>query len=144
MIKKTLYLFITLLVIGTTLKAQSADEKAVAEGVKLLNKGLITRDKKLLENIAAPELSYGHSTGDIQNKAEFVDAVMRGAPIYRDIIVTNQTIKIAGDNAIVRHMQVTKLTKSGVKSEIHIGNLLVWHKYNGQWKLIVKQGYKLQ
>ena len=40
MIKRALYLFITLLITGTTLKAQIKDEKAVSERVKLFNKGL--------------------------------------------------------------------------------------------------------
>ena len=129
---------------NTAAKAQSADEKAVAANCKLLNQGLITRNKKLLESLAANGLNYGHSNGDVENKAVFVKNVMDKKVIYVSINVPNQTIQIDGNNAIVRQTQELKVIKAGKQTDLKIGNLLIWHKEGKNWKLLVKQGYKLQ
>ena len=44
--------------------AQSKDEKEVAARVETLRKAMQDADKSALENIAAEELSYGHSNKD--------------------------------------------------------------------------------
>ena len=131
-------------VFGTAAKAQSADENAVASNCKLLNQGLISRNKHLLESLAANGLSYGHSNGDVETKAVFVKNVMNKKVTYVAINIPNQTISIVGDNAIVRQVQELKLIKDGKKTDLKIGNLLIWHKEAKTWKLVAKQGYKLQ
>lgn len=127
----------------TAAKAQSADEKSVAANCKLLNQGLITRNKKLLENLATDELSYCHSNGDVENKTAFVKNVMDKKVIYEAINIPQQTIQIAGNNAIVRQTQELKVIKAGKKIDLKIGNLLIWQKQGKTWKLLAKQGYKL-
>ena len=103
--KKILYLITLLVTVTITLKAQTADEKAVAEAGKQLNQGLITRNIKLLENLTAPELSYGHSNGNIENRTAFLKAVSAGNVRYLSINASKQTIQVTGDNAITRHIQ---------------------------------------
>lgn len=143
MMKKILYLFALLVILNITAKAQTADEKAVADAGIQLNQGLINRDIKSLEDLVAPELSYGHSSGAVETKATFLEAVAKGPVKYLAINVTNQTIQVTGDNAVTRHTQDLDLVNNGTPTKLKIGNLLVWHKYNGKWKLIVKQGFKL-
>lgn len=143
MMKKILYLFTLLLALTITVQAQTADEKAVAEAGSQLNQGLINRDIKLLDDLVAPELSYGHSSGNIETKTTFLEAVSKGPVRYLAINLTNQTIQVNGDNAITRHTQDLDLVNNGTPSKLKIGNMLVWHKYNGKWKLVAKQGFKL-
>lgn len=75
--KKVLFLLMMLTAFGTIVKAQSVDEKAVAVNCKLLSQGLITRNKALLERLTATKLSYGHSNGDVEDKATFVKKCFR-------------------------------------------------------------------
>lgn len=141
--KRALYLFTLLLSLAVASKAQTADEKAIAEAGNQLNQGLINRDVKLLDDLVAPELSYGHSSGAVEDKAAFLKAVATGPVKYISINLTNQTIQVNGDNAITRHTQDLDLVNNGTPTKLKIGNLLVWHKYNGKWKLVAKQGFKL-
>ena len=143
MMKKVLYLFTLLVILTITAQAQTADEKAVADAGNQLNQGLINRDIKLLDDLVANELSYGHSSGNVENKVAFLEAVSKGPVRYIAINLSNQTIQINGDNAITRHTQDLDLVNNGTPSKLKIGNLLVWHKYNGKWKLVAKQGFKL-
>ena len=56
--------------------AQSADDKALTDTIEELRLGLMNKDKAKLEAVAADNMSYGHSAGRIENKKEFVDAVL--------------------------------------------------------------------
>src|SRR3989337_1316957 len=92
------------LVSTTLLLAQSADEKAVAAAVEKLRKAMIAANKPTLESLVVDELSYGHSSGLVENKAEFVDEFVTGKTVFLDnLTFSDQTIKMAGDAAIVRH-----------------------------------------
>jgi ketosteroid isomerase-like protein len=46
--------------------------------------------------------------------------------------------------AIVRNICSIKGTKDGAPLDIKIGVLMVWKKEGAEWKLLARQGYKLQ
>lgn len=119
------------------------DESAVAAAVDSLNKGILDPEKNLLENIASEGLSYGHSGGKVQNKTEFVNDLINGSFDFQTVNIANQTIKVVGDNAIVRHTFTAKATNAGAPVDLNIGNLLVWRKESGQWKLLARQAFKV-
>lgn len=141
--KKVLCLFIfSFLLVGAT-QAQSKDEKEVASAVEKFNKAMVDADRKVLENITADNLSYGHSSGKVETKAEFVDAVANGPFDFLTLDAEDQTIEMAGDIAVVRHIFVSKAKNNGNPVDVRIGNVLVWQKQKGQWKLLARQAYKL-
>ena len=143
MIKKTIYLFALLLAFTVSVKAQSADENDVDNAGKLLNQGLINRDIKLLSRLTLPNLSYGHSSGAVENKAAFTKAVADGPVRYISIDVADQTVIITGNVAITRQIQTLKLINDGKPTDLKIGNMLIWKKVKNTWKLLAKQGFKL-
>ncbi len=143
MIKKTIYLFALLLALTVTVKAQSADEKNIDNAGKLLNRGLINKDIKLLDRLVLPTLSYGHSSGNVEDKAAFLKAVAGGPVTYVSIDISNQAITITGNVAITRQTQTLKLINDGKPTDLKIGNMLIWKKVNHLWKLLAKQGFKL-
>ncbi len=123
--------------------AQSKHEKAVAKAVETLNKGILDPERSLLENIASEELSYGHSGGKVQNKSEFVNDLLNGSFDFLTVNTSDQKIIISGKNAIVRHIFTAKATNAGSPVDLRIGNLLVWKKEGGQWRLLARQAFKL-
>ncbi len=141
--KKFLYLFLFFFGSALIAAAQSTDETKVATAAAALNKAMIDPDKNMLESLTAEELSYGHSTGKIENKMQFITSLTSGAVDFSSIDITDQTIKLAGDNAIVRNTFSAKLTNDGKPLEIKVGILMVWQKIKGEWKLLARQGYKI-
>lgn len=123
--------------------AQTKDEQAVAAAVEKLNKGILDPEKALLESIASEGLSYGHSGGKVQNKAEFVEDLLNGPFDFLSVKTSNQRIMVNGKNAIVRHTFIAKASNAGVPVDLNIGNLLVWRKESGQWKLIARQAFRV-
>ena len=107
-------------------------------------KGFIDADKNILDNMTAEELNYGHSAGKVQNKTEFVDEVISGKPLdYLKIDLEGQTIKVTGKTAVVRHIFNAETSSNGTPGKLRIGNMMVWQKQKGKWKLIARQAYKL-
>ena len=123
--------------------AQTKDEQAVAAAVEKLNKGILDPEKALLESIASEALSYGHSGGKVQNKAEFVEDLLNGPFDFLSVKTSNQRILVNGKNAIVPHTFTAKASNAGVPVDLNIGNLLVWRKESGQWKLIARQAFRV-
>jgi len=124
-------------------KAQTTEEKKVLSAVENFRLALISGEKSALENSAADDLSYGHSSGKIQDKAAFVEAIVSGASDFVSIEFKNQTVKVTGKTALVRHELHAKTNDGGKPGEVHLGILLVWQKQSGAWKLLGRQAYKL-
>jgi ketosteroid isomerase-like protein len=127
------------LVVSQFLFAQSADEKEVANRVEILRKAMIGADIPMLKQLTAEELSYGHSSGLVEDKAAFVDQYVTGKSVFRTIDLADQTLRVAGDVAIVRHHLTGDTNNNNVPGKVDLFVLLVWQKQNGEWKLLARQ-----
>jgi ketosteroid isomerase-like protein len=123
--------------------ADAGDEAAVKDSVEALRKALLAADKTQLEQLAADQLSYGHSSGKVQNKAEFVDGVMTRKGVVKSLDFPDLTVAMAGDAAIARHLYVSESETDGKPNNVRIGVLAVFQKQDGGWKLLARQAYKL-
>ena len=124
-------------------KAQTKAEKEVIAAVENMRLALISGERSALEKVAAKDLSYGHSSGKIQDKASFVEAIANGSSDFVSIEFKNQTIKITDKTAIVRHELHAVTNDSGKPGEAHIGVMLVWQKQGKNWVLLGRQAFKL-
>lgn len=141
--KIQVFLLIAFSLFFTASFAQSKEEVAVANAIEALKKAMIDADKTALENIAAEDLSYGHSNGKIEDKAEFVRAIVSGESDFVKIDLTEQTIKLTGNTAVVRHKLLGETNNKGQAGTIKIAVLLVFQKQKGQWKLLARQAVKI-
>jgi hypothetical protein len=124
--------------------AQSKSETEVAAAVESLRKAMIDADKATLERLTAAELSYGHSSGKVEDKASFVQALVSGQSDFLDITLTDQTITIKDKVALVRH-KLSGNTNDPAKgpAPVNLGILLVWVKEKSGWRLAARQAFKL-
>lgn len=141
--KRLFFVLLVTVITCNIASAQSADEKAVGTAVEDLRKAMIDPTKAALEKLTAPGLSYGHSSGKVQNQAEFIDALVSGASDFLNIDLTEQTIKIVGNTAIVRHVLSAATSDNGKPGNAHIAILLVWIKQIKEWKLLARQAVKI-
>jgi len=138
-------LIIALIFISSTsfLSVNQNDETAVAAAVEQLRLAMVSGDRAALANIAAEQLSYGHSGGLIENKAEFVEKIASGNSDFVSITLSEQSIAISGKTAIVRQRLDAVTNDGGKPGEAHIKVLLVWQKQGKQWKLLARQAVKI-
>lgn len=123
--------------------ADAGDETAVKDSVEALRVAILRADKAKLEALAADQISYGHSDGRVQNKAEFVDGVMTRKATVKSIDFPELKVSVTGNAAVARHLYVSEGELDGKPTNVKIGALQVWHKQDGAWKLLARQGYKL-
>ena len=108
---------------ASRLSAQSNEEAAVLQAVEALTKAMLDADRARLEELVADQLSYGHSSGVIQTKAQFVDVIINKQTVYESIVLSEPSTVIAGNNAIVRHMAAVDYEDGGKAGSAKIGVL---------------------
>ena len=120
---------------------QTGKEGAVAAAVEALRKAMIAGDKAALDKLAMAELSYGHSSGRLENKAEFIATLVSGDAGFTAIELADQTVNIVDKVALVRHVFDGTRRKDGTRMKLSI--LTVWTQQQDQWKLLARQAAKL-
>ncbi len=141
--KTSLILLIFCLVLPIAASAQSKEETEVTAAVETLKKAMLDANKQQLEAILADELSYGHSSGKIEDKAAFVEALVSGKSDFITMDLSEQTVKVVGNTALVRTHLTGNVNDNGTANTVNLGVLLVWQKQKGQWKLLARQAFKL-
>jgi ketosteroid isomerase-like protein len=141
---KLLLSFLVLCFVSTTiLLAQTADEKAVSAAVEKFRQAMVASDNATLEKMTAEQLSYGHSNGLVEDKAAFLKQFVTGQTDFVTIALSDQTLRIVGNAAIVRHRLVADTNNNKVPGNVDLMVLMVWEKQKGEWKLLARQAVKL-
>lgn len=125
-------------------EGKTLDKQTVLDALGELDQALIDRDSATLSSITAPNLTYGHSSGNIQDKDEFIDDVMNGP--FRFVSITNedQSVNISGNVGIVRHILSADATNRGNPAKVRIGIIMVFKQNeNNEVILLARQAYKL-
>jgi len=144
---KQIYVALLLFVAGTapaaSAVAQELNDPTLGLAVGAFRKALIDPDKATLDKLTMDELSYGHSSGLIQDKAAFEEALLSGASDFVSIELSDQTLKVIGNTAWVRHKLSAVTNDGGKPGEAHLSVLLIWMKQKGQWRLLARQAVKI-
>lgn len=135
-----LFLFIMSTLTGF---AQSKDEATVNQAVATLRKLMIDPDKAGLEALTSDALTYGHSTGKLEDKKAFVQALTSGDSDFRTIDLTDQTVTIIDNTALVRHKLMAETADFGKPGQAKLSVLLIWVKQENAWKLVARQAVKI-
>jgi Domain of unknown function (DUF4440) len=131
------------LLVGSAAQAASADETAVLKLLMEHRDALKTADAKALDRLSAPELSYSHSDGHIEDKATFIANATNGHSQFLSLNYESPTVRIVGTAAITRFNFVAELKTGDKVSPIKLGILMVWQKQGGVWKVLARCSTKL-
>lgn len=123
-------------------EAQTKKDVAVKNAVNNLIASMITGDRDALTAVASEHLSYGHSGGHVEGRAEFVEKIASGKSDFVTIDITDQTIDIVGKTAIVRHTFNATTNDGGKPGTVKLKVLLIFEKENGSWKMLARQAVK--
>jgi hypothetical protein len=138
--------FSVLLFVGSTAFtfAQSADEKAIAAVVEKLRVAILSANEAELKKLTSPMLSYGHSNGLIEDQKEFIRALTSTESKFTRIDLSEQTISISGDVALVRHKLMGDTHNKGKEpAPVRLGVFMVFQKSKSSWVLVGRQAFKL-
>lgn len=140
---KNKLIILVLLMTANLLTAQNKKMEKLTRSVEALREAMVDGDRAQLEMLADEDLSYGHSSGRIETKAEFVENIASGNSNFESIELSNQNIVLHKDTGIVRHDLYAKTNDKGKgPGEVKLHILTVWVKEGKDWKLISRQAVK--
>ena len=132
------------LLLGTsTITFADNDEAAVNQAIENLRNAMLAADKAKLEELVADQLSYGHSSGVVETKAQFIDVIAGKKTLYKSITLSEPITAVTGPNAIARHIFSAETEAGGKPGTARVGVLQVWQKQPGGWKLLARQAFRL-
>jgi ketosteroid isomerase-like protein len=138
---RSVFLAAILTAIAFSAGAQTPDEAAVQKAMDAFARASMAGDKAALEALTAPEVTYGHSDGRIQDRATFIEPLVTRKSIFKAMDFTKQTMTIAGDTAVVRNHMAADVDPGNRHVELEM--IFVWQKRNGEWKLLLRQASKI-
>ncbi|MEZ4993366.1 MAG: TIM barrel protein [Saprospiraceae bacterium] len=126
------------------LRELELDRLALEGVVNSLSKALVDADETALTNLTSEELTYGHSSGAIEDRATFINNVVNGNLDFQTWDTSDQEVTVKGNTAWVRHnIQSSMVNKSNNSTtDIKLKVLLVWTKEDGNWKLLARQAVR--
>ena len=75
-------------------------------------------------------------------KASFIEALATGKSDFVKIDLSEQSIKIYGKTAVVRHKLIAETNDGGKPATVKLSILYVWQKQGGKWQMVARQAVK--
>ena len=122
--------------------SSASSEQLVAAAAEKLRVAMIDPTPAALTALVADDLSYGHSGGRVDTKDSFIGDLVAGKSDFVTIAISDQTIKVVGHTAMVRHTLTADTNDSGKPGKVQIKILGVWQQQGGQWKLLARQAVR--
>lgn len=136
------FFLLAILAFCMSAQAQRSYEEQVQKTVAQFVKALEDSDLKSLNSLTVPKLTYGHSSGKIETKEQFLQTFKTGASDFVKINITDQTIDIAGTTAIVRHVFDADTNDNNKPGHVTLKVMTVWQKQGTKWVLLARQAVK--
>ena len=115
---------------------QHEEERAVLDAEDRRYRAMIDADLATLDALFADELSYAHSSGARDTKAEYLEKIRSGYYVYQRIDHPVQRVAVVGDTAIVVGRMTADLLVQGVQKTIDNLALAVWTRAAAGWRLL--------
>jgi ketosteroid isomerase-like protein len=123
--------------------SQTKEESRVAAQVLELRRAMIDADGKALRSLTSEKLSYGHSNGLVEDRESFVKKLVTGESDFVNMELSDQTVTVSGQTALVRHRLDADIKDGGKSNKVKLQVLLVWQRQGGDWKLLARQAIRL-
>ncbi len=121
--------------------AQTAEEKLTAT-VKEFHQALVNKNTVSINQQTDKALSYGHSNGWVETKADVIKDLETGYISYQEIKEDSITVVINGNMANVRFLADITATMKGTTSNFKLRVLEVWVKKSNRWVLFARQAVR--
>lgn len=137
------YLLLLIAISASIVALGQSDEDQIAKAIERFRVVMVNPDSQVLADLASDDLEYVHSSGTVRDKQGFIDEFMKRWTNFTKVTILDQTIKITGINAIVRHRLLADANNPGYPAKVDIIILMVWTKEQGKWKMLARQAAKV-
>lgn len=121
----------------------SNDNAALTAAIEQFYNAIRDKNAAAFEPLVTHDLSYGHSSGRMETKTEFITNVLNPKTQWKTIYGAKQNNYVSGDTAISRHSMAGEAVRDGKATPSDMPVMMVWQKQGGVWKLLARQAFKL-
>ncbi len=119
-----------------TATLQTADDARVA--------ATLASDRTKLDALFSDELRYAHSSGNVDTKASFMDALAAGRLKYIAWEYVERSFSFPAPGiALMSGRTRIKVARADGEMEMLLSYLAVWREEKGQWRFLAWQSAKL-
>ena len=136
---------LAVVLLGVAPALAGPDEDAVSKNLEAFRAAQAVGNTEVLASLCAPELSYSHSSGAVDDKGSLMAGVTNAKYKWTSLEYKNPSIRIVGPTAIVRFNFVgeQEFTADGKKVPQNLHILMNWQKQGADWKLLSRAATKL-
>ena len=135
--------FLYILLIALSPIFSFAQSSFLKEAVTKLDRALIAKDTVILKQLLNNAVSYGHSNGWVETKAEVIKDLVTQKLTYYKIDTKDVKWTVINNVATLRNTSDIKYELDGKLGELKLHVLQVWLKTNKGWQLLTRQSAKL-
>ncbi len=144
MTKQLIFIFfvglVPLFVLAQNSHAQLQTE--VMMKMMMLRNSLLKKDSVALSNLLADDVTYGHTNGLMQTKAQIIRSVVSGEQDYKTIEPSDMNVRIYGTTGVVTMKSKVTMLFKGSPLDMAMFVTLVWARDDKDWKLVARQSVK--
>lgn len=129
------------LLLSVVVYAQTDEEKLIVT-LKEFHQALVNKNTVSINQQADKALSYGHSNGWVETKAEMIKNLETGYIDYHSYKEDSLQLMINGNMASARFVADINVTLNGNTGIYHLKVLEVWWKKGKRWILFARQAVK--
>ncbi len=124
--------------------AQSSNDNEVWSRVEALTNAIFKKkDSVALLDLVSTKVTYGHSGGNVEDKATMVLKAMASKQTYKNLEFEKTSMDIDGHTAVLRHNLRGISVENGTETPLNLAILQVWKKENGKWRIWARQAVKI-
>ena len=105
---------------------------------------MVLVDATALERLLGDDLSYGHSSGQVQNKSEFIDSLSSGVLKYKALASQEAAGRVYGCAGVVTGIVQAEVEMRGHPASLTLRYAATYAKRGERWVLVAYQSTKLQ
>jgi hypothetical protein len=121
-----------------------SDTQIITERENALYQAMLAFDYAALDGLLSDEVSYIHSTGVVETKADYFAALRRGLYGYGDIRILSGQTRLFPEVAVTSGVMEMLVGGPGAaKSTIRLQHVLVWRQEAGVWRLLLRQATRI-
>lgn len=140
--RRVFLLPLMLVLVSISVKAQNDETMTkmnVMAGMMNLRNALLSKDSIALSKVLADDVTYGHTNGLTQSKAELIRSIMSGEQDYKTIEPSDMNVRVYGNAAIVNMKSKVEMNYQGKPLDLNMKVLLVWINKSDNWQIVARQ-----
>ncbi|MGI8991208.1 MAG: nuclear transport factor 2 family protein [Bryobacteraceae bacterium] len=139
--KQLTSIILSAVALSAVASGQSAGKQEVLAAMDAYKEAMIHKDAAALDKLLGSDLTYVHSGGQVETKADVIKGIQTGKTIIEKIEFAPDTdVRIHGKTALVGGNEDLWHSATNI---VHMNVLHVWEKGPQGWQLVARQATKL-